>query len=243
MRIAANLKWMFTEAEALARPQLARNAGFDGVEVLSPFENTPDDWHKALDGLPMCLINTLGHGAALGNAAVPGEEAQFRADFAQALIYAQATGAGRLHVMAGKVSGAEADLTYRRNLEWAAGHGLALTIEPLNGQDMPGYFLNDYDQAAEVLADLGAPNIGLQFDLWHAHRIHGDINTVWARHADIITHVQIAGFPARAEPCLVAQDFARRITAAGYQGWIAGEYAPSGPGQFDWLTSVRNQTI
>ncbi len=245
MRIAANLQWLFTEAAALDRPSLARKAGFEGVEVLSPYDHSPSEWQRALEGLPVCLINTPGHGGALGMAAVPGSEGQFRADFTLALTYARALGAERIHVMAGKASGAEANQTYRRNLDWAAGQamGLALTIEPLNAQDMPGYFLNDFDQAAQVLADLASPGIGLQFDLWHAVRIHGDADAVWDRHMAHATHVQIAGFPNRAEPCAVAQNHARRITAAGYEGWIAAEYAPTAPGRFGWLSSFRDQTI
>ena len=42
--------------------------------------------------------------------------------------------------------------------------------------------------------------MGLQFDLWHAARIHGQPQAVWERHRDHISHIQIAGFPARNEP-------------------------------------------
>ena len=109
---------------------------------------------------------------------------------------------------------------------------------------MPGYFLNDFDQAGRILDDLDLPNVGLQFDLWHAARIHGDANAVWARHKHRVNHIQIAGFPARHEPggggfdltALCAEVEARDI-------WISAEYRPAratvhGLG---WLTALKSR--
>ncbi len=249
MGLAANLKWLFTDAPELDRPALARAVGFDGVEVLSPYDQTPEDWAKALAGMPVCLINTPSRGPMLGLAAVAGEEARFRDDFDRALTYARAMEAERVHVMAGKGAGNAARAVFLRNLEWAAERagarpgGPALTIEPLNAADMPGYFLNDFDQAAAILTELAMPTVGLQFDLWHGARIHGDAADLWARMADLVTHVQIAGLASRAEPCAWAVAFARHIAAAGYQGWIAAEYGPSRDGGWGWMAALRDQTM
>jgi len=38
-RFAANVTMLFTEVPMLARPDLAREAGFDGVEVLFPYDH------------------------------------------------------------------------------------------------------------------------------------------------------------------------------------------------------------
>jgi 2-dehydrotetronate isomerase len=95
---------------------------------------------------------------------------------------------------------------------------------------MPGYFLNDFDQAARILSDLDNPRIGLQFDLWHAARIHGDPWAVWQRHKARINHIQIAGFPGRAEPGGGGFDLTalfRDLDAIGYDGWVAAEYRPA----------------
>ena len=42
-RFAANLTMMFTEAAMLSRPRHAHNAGFDGVEVLFPYDHSPKE--------------------------------------------------------------------------------------------------------------------------------------------------------------------------------------------------------
>lgn len=234
-RYAANITLLFTEVPVLDRPGLAHQAGFDGVEVLFPYDHGLAEWKTALAGLPLALINTpAGDWAAgeRGHAAVPGAEEAFRSHFLKAAEVATALGAGKIHVMAGCAKGPEATQIFAENLSWAADQvpELSLTIEPLNAEDWPGYFLNDFDQAGRILADLDHPRIGLQFDLWHAARIHGDAQAVWERHLDRVSHVQIAGFPNRGEPGGGGFDLTamfRDLDASGYQGWVAAEYRPT----------------
>ena len=57
-RFAANLTMLFTEVPMLDRPGLAAQAGFDGVEVLFPYDHAVSDWQTALAGLPLALVNT-----------------------------------------------------------------------------------------------------------------------------------------------------------------------------------------
>lgn len=221
MRIAANLNWLFTEAPMLERPALARAAGFDGVEMTMPYGHALEEWVRALDGFPVALVNTPAGDWAAGErgfAAVPGAEARFRADFARALEVARAIGAARIHVMAG-IGGDEA--TFLANLHWAAAQGHPLTIEPLNPGDMPGYFLSDFAQAARIAA--AVPEVGVQFDTWHAVRL-GGIEACWRVAGPWVTHVQIAGEPDRGEPDAGTLAFAAK---AGVE-WVGAEYRPLG---------------
>ena len=248
-RFAANLTMLFAEVPMLDRPGLASQAGFDGVEVLFPYDHAPKDWQAALGNMPLALINTPpGDWTAgdRGHAAVPGSESRFRDSFLRAADLADRLGAGRVHVMAGVARGATAEQCYLENLTWAleAAPTLILTVEPLNIDDMPGYFLNDFDQAARILADIGNPRIGLQFDLWHAARIHGDAGEVWRRHQALVNHVQIAGFPSRAEPGGGGFDLTglcAELDAAEYAGWVAAEYRPSRATVHGlaWLTALK----
>ena len=234
-RYAANLTMLFTEVPMLDRPGLARQAGFDGVEVLFPYDHPVKDWANALTGMPLALINTPPGDWGAGDrgfAAVPGQEARFRDSFLRAAEVASRLGAARVHVMAGVAKGPQAVQCFADNLSWALTEApeQVLTVEPMNSDDMPGYFLNDFDQAARILEDIGSPRIGLQFDLWHAARIHGDAAAVWARHGALVNHVQIAGFPTRAEPGGGGFDLTalcRDLDAMDYDGWIAAEYRPT----------------
>lgn len=249
-RFAANLTYLFTELPMLDRPDWARRTGFDGVEVLFPYDHSPAEWERALAGLPVALINTPPGDWLAGDrgfAARPGDEATFRDGFLRAADYASRMGAANVHVMAGVARGPQAEATYAENLAWAADQApaLRLSVEPLNPEDMPGYFLNDYDQAARILDDLNHPRIGLQFDLWHAARLHGDAGAVWAAHRHRINHVQIAGFPSRNEPG--GGGFSLPALCDAVDGmeavWIAAEYRPAkGTAQgLLWLQALKSR--
>ena len=73
-------------------------------------------------------------------------------------------------------------------------------IEPINGLDLPGYFLGDFDYPEALIADLALPNLRLQFDIYHRQIIHGDVAMALRRTMPIIGHVQIASVPSRNEP-------------------------------------------
>lgn len=237
-RFAANLTLLWTELPLLERFAAARAAGFAGVEVLFPYDNAVMDLSDRIvaNDLELVLINAPPPNyteGPRGFAAVPGGEARFRHDFKRSLRYARALGARHLHLMAGVAVGAEAEATFVENLRWAAAEapGQSLTIEPINPVDMPGYFLSDFDLALQVLDQVAAPNLHLQFDAYHAHRITGDVAGTFARVAPRVAHVQVAGYPGRHEPRGGEIDylgFFARLDATGYAGWVSGEYTPRG---------------
>lgn len=113
--------------------------------------------------------------AERGLGCLPGDEAEFRASMEQALAYAAALGCPRIHVMAGLLpAGNEReDLrpTYVSNLCWAAAEaakqGVDLLIEPINTRDIPRFFLTRQDHAHDLITEIGASNVKVQFDLYH----------------------------------------------------------------------------
>ncbi len=236
-KFAANLTFLFKELPFLDRFQAAAEAGFSAVEVLFPYDDATSQITRRMTayGLNMVLINTPPPnwaGGDRGFAAIPGGQARFRHDFGRAIRFAQALGARHLHVMAGMTKGLVARATFVENLKWAAAQAprQSLTIEPINPVAMPGYFLNDFDMAAGIIAEVDAPNLGLQFDAFHAQQITGDMRAAWQKHSALVRHVQVAGFPDRNEPLLGDidyPDFFRMLDRTGYRGWVSGEYHPT----------------
>jgi len=117
-------------------------------------------------------------------------------------------------------------------LQWAAdlAPDQGFTIEPLNPDDQPGYFLDDYDLAADVLAAVDRPNVGLQYDSYHAQVIHGNAEGIWNRFGAKAVHVQLGAAPDRSEPAPGLIDFPalfQTIDSSGYTGWVSAEYNPS----------------
>lgn len=241
-RFAANLTMMFNEAGFLDRFAAAAAAGFEAVEFLFPYDFEPDVIRARLDaaGLTQALFNLPpGNwaGGERGLAALPGREGEFRQSVETALRYARATGVGRLHVMSGLAdrSDAKARATYRSSLAYACDKvgaaGLDVLIEPINPRDMPGYFLNDFNFAADLITDMGRPNLKLQFDIYHRQIIHGDVIRGLRELMPIIGHIQIASVPARNEPGTgELNDFRvlRELDALGYAGYVGCEYRPAG---------------
>ena len=248
-RFAANLTVLFTELPLMDRFAAAKEAGFDGVEVLFPYEESAQAMRDqiVLNGLTFVLQNTPPPnwtGGPRGFAAVPGLEDRFRKDFDRALRFADVLKPQVIHVMAGPTDDPAARQTFVANLRWAAERApdRRLTIEPINRHDMPGYWLADFDLAADVLDEVAAPNLSLQFDAYHAQRITGDVTGTWARHGARAAHVQIAGFPGRHEPAGGKIDdpaFFDRLEADGYRGWVSAEYSPGTTTQagLGWLPS------
>ncbi|EAR51423.1 hypothetical protein OG2516_16921 [Oceanicola granulosus HTCC2516] len=171
--------------------------------------------------------------APRGFAAVPGHAERFRSDFRRSLRYARTLGAERVHVMAGVAEGPEAGAVFADNLAWACAEApeQLLTIEPLNGHDVPGYFLDDYDLALSVLDDVAAPNLSLQFDTYHAARLTGNVVALWEAVGPRVGHVQVGDHPGRHEPGSGEIDFGTffaQLRRDGYAGWVSGEYVPAG---------------
>ena len=236
-RFAANLTMLFANLPIMERFAAAKAAGFDAVEVLFPYDHAAQEMRDQLviHGLTFVLQNTPPPnwtGGDRGFAAIPGLEDRFRRDFDRSLRFADVLKPQHIHIMAGVAQGPEARATYVENLRWATARApkRSLTIEPINPVDMPGYFLNDFDLAAEILDEVAAPNLALQFDAYHAHRITGDVVAAWGRHGPRARHVQIAGFPGRQEPMGGDIDYPglfARLDTDGYKGWVSAEYNPA----------------
>jgi hydroxypyruvate isomerase len=239
-RFAANLTWLFTEYAFLDRFDAAAECGFDAVEVLFPYDHSAEAIAERLrrNKLIMALINGPPGNAGAGErglAALTNRVGDFRHSLAVAAHYAEATAARRLHIMAGiaPTKDARAAPTYRDNIAFAADYfaqrGTDVTIEPINGRDVPGYFLQDFESAVRLIEDLARPNLKLQFDLYHRQILHGDVTMALRRLIPLIGHIQIASVPGRNEPDGEELNYPflfEEIDRLGYLGFVGCEYRP-----------------
>jgi len=241
-RFAANLSLMFTEVPFLDRFDAAAKAGFTAVEFLFPYEHPPEAIGERLhrNGLTQALFNLPpGNWDAgeKGFAALPDRFADLQQSFRTALPYAQATGVKRLHLMAGIASRSDpqAVAAFRKSAiaaaEFFAAHGLDVVIEPINPRNVPGYFLNDFAFARDLILELKIPNLKLQFDIYHCQIIHGDVTMRLREMMPIIGHIQIASIPSRHEPDEEELNYPFLFTELdrlGYDGFVGCEYNPRG---------------
>jgi hydroxypyruvate isomerase len=254
-RFAANLSMMFTELPFEARFDAAGKAGFEAVEFLFPYDHPPERvaaWARNA-GLPVALINLPPGDWSAGDRGLaidPNRQDEFDAALALSLTYARVLGVGKLHCMAGIGDPRDPRLaeTYRANLlkaaDAAAAIGAEILIEPLNPRDMPGYYLNDFNVAAELVTRLDHPCLRLQFDIYHRQILQGDVLSGLRRLFPLIGHVQTAAVPHRGEPGSGELDDARifaELDALGYDGFVGCEYRPMAGTNagLDWLQRYR----
>jgi hydroxypyruvate isomerase len=259
-RFAANLSMMFTEVPFIERFGAAAAAGFAAVEFLFPYEHAADEIAAQLRAhrLANVLFNLPpGDWAAgeRGMASIPGRETQFRHGVGEALAYARALGTPRLHVMAGLLP-AGADRARHRaayvdSLRYAAAEaareGVEVLIEPINTRDIPGYFLNTQADAHAIREEVGAANLKVQMDLYHAQIVEGDLATKLRRYLPHVGHIQIAGVPDRHEPDVGELNYPylfRLLDELGYAGWVGCEYRPAAGtlAGLGWLPGYETRT-
>jgi len=242
---AANLSMMYVEHAFLDRFAAAAADGFKAVEFAFPYEYPRGEIAARLTdhGLRQVLFNAPPGDVASGergNAALPARRDEFRRGFLeQALPYALALKCPRLHVMAGVMphgmERAPMRAAFVANLAWAAREaasvGIDLTIEPINRRDIPGYLLNRQDDAHEILADVNAPNLFVQMDLYHCQIVEGDVAMKLRKYlpSGRVGHLQIAGVPDRHEPDLgelFHPYLFQLIDELGWSSPIGCEYRP-----------------
>src|SRR4029079_4104675 len=123
-------------------------------------------------------------------------------------------------------------------------HGVTVLIEALNPRDVPGYLFSTQAAAHAIREEVGAPNLKVQMDFYHAQVVEGDLAVKLERWLPHIGHIQIAGTPGRHEPDIGEINYAwllrrvdqrrshgcvgllRRVDELGYDGWVGCEYRP-----------------
>ncbi|MEY5100634.1 MAG: hypothetical protein RJA36_3353 [Pseudomonadota bacterium] len=242
-RFAANLTMLFTELPFLERFEAAARAGFEAVEFLFPYAFEAREIKARLDtsGLQLVLHN-LPPGdwdaGERGIACHPDRVEEFRAGVARGIEYAQALGVGQLNCLAGKAPAGVPDALLRQtlvgNLRYAAAKlkdaGLRLLVEPINTYDIPGFYVSRTQQAIDLLDEVGADNAYVQYDIYHAQRMEGELAATLEKHLKRIAHLQLADNPGRHEPGTGEVNYAflfAHLDRIGYQGWIGCEYKPA----------------
>jgi hydroxypyruvate isomerase len=212
-RFAANLTMLFSEHQFLERFALAKTGGFAAVEFLFPYAFAPADIKAALDnnGLKLVLHNFPPgdwDAGERGIACHPDRVSEFQSGVAKAIEYASILGVPQLNCLVGKTPQDADPLlvhdTLVSNLQFAASElkkvGLKLLIEPINIFDIPGFYLSKTEQGIALLDLVGADNAFLQYDIYHAQRMEGELANTIKKYFDRIGHIQIADNPGRNEP-------------------------------------------
>ena len=257
-QFAANLTMLFNEVPFLERFEKANKAGFKAVEFLFPYPFSASEIKQKLDQYQLKLVlHNLPAGdwdaGERGIACLPDRQAEFRDGVSKAIEYAKALGVNQVNCLAGKAP-AGADLkilhsTFVENLRYAAQElkkaNIRLLIEPINTFDIPGFFLNTTKQATHILEEVASGNLFVQYDIYHAQRMEGELANTIEKNLAKIGHIQLADNPGRNEPGTGEINYAylfKFLDRIGYQGWIGCEYKPATTTEagLDWIKQLNS---
>ena len=218
-------------------------AGFEAVEFLFPYAWPAAEIRQRLDvnGLTLVLHNLPAgdwDAGERGIACHPDRISEFREGVSKAIAYATVLGVRQVNCLAGKAPAGIADnvmrQTFVENLRFAAAElkkaGLRLLIEPINTFDIPGFYLNHTAQAVSILDEVGADNTFVQYDIYHAQRMEGELAATMRKYLPRIGHIQLADNPGRNEPGTGEINYPflfKHLDSIGYDGWIGCEYKPA----------------
>ncbi|MEY4496031.1 MAG: hypothetical protein RL744_1095 [Pseudomonadota bacterium] len=258
-RFAANLTMLFNEVPFLDRFALARTAGFKAVEFLFPYAFDVQAIKSALDNNALKLaLHNLPAGdwdaGERGIACLPDRVAEFRSGVAKAIEYATILGVPQLNCLAGKTpAGFDQKVlhdTFVTNLQYAASElkkvGLRLLIEPINTFDIPGFYLSKTEQGIAILDAVGADNAFLQYDIYHAQRMEGELANTIQKYLSRIGHIQLADNPGRNEPGTGEINYEYLfglLDRLAYDGYIGCEYKPlkSTEAGLGWMSQYEQE--
>ena len=264
LRYLANCSMLFTELPLLERPQAARDAGFDTIELWWPWPEQPVPGDRAVEdlvravedaGVRLAGLNFFAGdlaGADCGVLSIPSRVQQFRDNVDVAVDIGERLGVGAFNALYGnrveEATHEEQDALGRESI-LAAAHaadriGATVLVEAVSGPKP--YPLRTAADAVAVVDDVraaGAHNVGFLLDLFHLANNGDDLDAVVTAYADRVAHVQVADWPGRGEPGSGQLELDRHLEALadhGYTGWVGLEYAPttSTAESLTWLTAA-----
>lgn len=255
-RFAASLTFLWSDRPFIARFDAAARAGFGAVEYMFPYAEDLDAIAGELRrlGLRQVLFNLPAGDWAAGDrgmAVDPARRSEFRQGVRLGIDVARRLGCPRVNCLVGRqLDGVPVEEQWAclvDNIKSAAAAfekvGLVLLVEPVNTFDIPGFFLRSTSEAFHLQDAVGAANLKVQFDVYHAQRMEGNLTHTLTRNIGRIGHIQVADAPDRNQPGTGEINFAylfRALDRTDYGGEVGLEYRPSGATDesFDWIEGM-----
>lgn len=240
------METVFEDMPYLERPARIADVGFKAVEMWFPHLYINCDagckLRKACDAAGLRINNIVTNspdGEIGGSLTNPDDQPKYMARLAEALDCCRDLGAPMMITCTGN---AQADLspdTQRRSVieglkaagDLAGDAGVTLVLEPLNSTvDHVGYWLDQPEEAADVVRAVAHSNVRLLFDVYHMQIMRGNVIETIRANLDVIAHFHSAGVPGRHELDSGELDYPGIVSAIadmGYEGCFGLEYVPA----------------
>jgi hydroxypyruvate isomerase len=239
------METVFDDLPIMERPARIADAGFKAVELWFPelHEGCECPKLKAICDKAGLKINNMvansPDGEIGGSLTNPQDREQYLKRVESSLKSCNELGAPMMITCTGNVQPTLTPEVQRQSMvdslkaagDLAAKASVTLVLEPLNSLvDHHGYFLDDPDEAADIVRKVNHPNVGLLYDVYHMQIMRGHVIETIKANIDVIEHFHSAGVPGRHELDSGELDYPRIVQAIadmGYKGCFGLEYFPA----------------
>jgi hydroxypyruvate isomerase len=235
-------RWCYSHIPVEQLGEFAAKIGLRGIDLLQPDEYEIPRRHG--------IVCTMGYagGGEIGKALNRVEnhaaiEQAFRTNIPRA---AQA-GVPNVITFSGNRAGMSDDEGARNTIAGLRGvkkiaedHGVTICLELLNSKrDHHDYMCDHTAWGVRVVEEVNSPNVKLLYDIYHMQIMEGDLIDTIRGNMQWIGHFHTGGVPGRHEldgtQEIQWDGVMRAIADAGFKGYVAHEFVPTG----DPLESLR----
>jgi hydroxypyruvate isomerase len=235
-------QWCYPNISVDHLAQYASDFGLRGIDLLQPDEyQIPQRY-----GL-VCAMGYAG-GGEIGKALNRIENhAPIEAAFRTNIPRAAKAGVPNVITFSGNRGGMSDDEGAKNTIaglnrlkKIAEDHGVTICLELLNSKrDHHDYMCDHTAWGVRVVQEVNSPNVKLLYDIYHMQIMEGDLIETIRQNIQWIGHFHTGGVPGRHEldgtQEIQWEAVMRTIADAGFRGYVAHEFEPTG----DPLISLR----
>jgi hydroxypyruvate isomerase len=238
-------RWCYEHIPLDELSAFAASIGLKGVDLLKPEEYEIPRNHGLIctmgyaggGDIPNALNRTENHAAI--------EEA-FRTNIpkaAKAGVPNVITFSGNRRGMSDEEGARNTVVGLNRVKKIAEDHGVVVCIELLNSKlNHIDYMCDHTEWGVRVVKEVNSPNVKLLYDIYHMQIMEGDLIATIRQNIQWIGHFHTGGVPGRHELNGTQEvqwdGVMRGIADAGFRGYVAHEFVPTG----DPLVSLKQAT-
>ena len=235
-------QWCYPHIPVEQLAEYAANIGLRGVDLLQP-----DEYEIPRRYGLVCTMGYAG-GGEIGKALNRMEnhaaiEQAFRTNIpraAKAGVPNVITFSGNRGGMSDEEGARNTVAGLNRVKKFAEDHGVTICLELLNSKvNHPDYMCDHTAWGVRVVREVNSPNVKLLYDIYHMQIMEGDLIDTIRQNLQWIGHFHTGGVPGRHELDETQEvqwdGVMRAIAEAGFRGYVAHEFVPTG----DPLVSLR----
>ena len=225
-------KWCFGSIPLGEFCEICKGMGMVGVDLIDP-----KDWATVKEhGLTVTMGNVPEVNIPVGINRTENHD-RIVASYEKYIPMAAELGVPNLISLSGNRAGMDDETglknciaALKRVAKIAEKYNVNIMLELLNAKDHRDYMADSTDWGIDLVKGVGSERVKLLYDIYHMHRMEGDVIHNIRRAYDCIGHFHTAGAPGRNDlddqQELYYPAIMRAIKALGYKGFVAHEFIP-----------------